>query len=163
MSVGGLGEARCADRHSRAGRASKIADFWSGSETGKSAGTEKIIVRFFGDLLASKKTLVNFICSPPTFINRRTELQKIKGIGKELLTVQGLAPGPKGDGTTRLALENLNGLSTRIAGNSKLEKTKELIDEMELDVHSLVEHHINPRHKQNKMDWPKCLNRGTQR
>ena len=78
MSVGGLGEARCADRHSRAGRASKIADFWSGSETGKSAGTEKIIVRFFGDLLASKKTLVNFYQFPSYLQPEAATYQLIK-------------------------------------------------------------------------------------
>ena len=46
--------------------------------------------------------------------------EEIKGIAKELLTVQGIAPGPKGGGTTRLAMENPNGLNTRIAGNHKL-------------------------------------------
>ena len=75
---------------------------------------------------------------------------EIEGIAKELLTVQGQAPGPKSEGTVRLAMENPNGLGTRIAGNDKLEKAKELADELELDLLALTEHRINPRHRQNK-------------
>ena len=64
-ALGGFGEERCAARHLRAGRASKIADFWTGSGTGKSAGTDKKIVRFSEILRSSKKTLVNFLSVPP--------------------------------------------------------------------------------------------------
>ena len=59
-ALGGLGDGGARHCHLRAGRASKIADFWTGSETGKSAGTEKNIVRFSEILRSSKKTLVNF-------------------------------------------------------------------------------------------------------
>jgi hypothetical protein len=38
------------------------------------------------------------------------------------------------EGVTRLIYENPDGFNTRISGDEKLEKAKELIDELEADV-----------------------------
>ena len=49
-------------------------------------------------------------------------------IAKELLRVRGIAPGNKPDGVTRIIYENSNIFNTRISGNEKVEKPKEVID-----------------------------------
>ena len=64
---------------------------------------------------------------------RRTEqreMKEIKGVTDELLKVHGIAPGKKGEGETRVIYENPNGFNSRITCNEKLEKDKEIIDEM---------------------------------
>ena len=62
------------------------------------------------------------------------ENEEIQGISDDLLNVHGISPGAKPEGVTRLIYENPNGFNTRISGNEKLEKAKELIDELEADV-----------------------------
>ena len=47
-------------------------------------------------------------------------------------------------------MENPNGFNSRIGGNEKLEKSKEIIDELEADIVMYSEHRFNYRHKQNK-------------
>ena len=47
-------------------------------------------------------------------------------------------------------MENPNGLNTSMKDNEKLDKAKELIDELEADVVAYSEHRINCRHKRNK-------------
>ena len=70
-------------------------------------------------------------------------------IAEELLRVHGIAPGKKPEGITRIIYENVNGLNTRISGNEKVEKAKDVIDELEADVVCYNEHRINIKHKQN--------------
>ena len=77
------------------------------------------------------------------------ENQEIQGISNDLLNVHGIAPGAKPEGVTRLIYENPDGFNTRISGNGKLEKAKELIDELEADVVAYSEHKINSAHKDN--------------
>ena len=77
------------------------------------------------------------------------EISEIQGVADELLTVHGVAPGPKPEGVTRMIYENLDGINTRICGNEKLEKEKEIIDELEADLVGIVEHKINVAHKDN--------------
>ena len=55
-------------------------------------------------------------------------------IAKELLRVHGIAPGKKPEVFTRIIYENANSFNTRISGNEKVEKVKEVIDELEADV-----------------------------
>ena len=49
-------------------------------------------------------------------------------ISKELLRVHGTDPGKKPDDVTRIIYENANSFNTRISGNKKVEKAKEVID-----------------------------------
>merc|ERR1712086_334557 len=68
------------------------------------------------------------------------ENEEIQGISNDLLNVHGIAPGAKPEGVTRLIYENPDGFNTRISGNKKLEKAKELIDELGADIVAYSEH-----------------------
>lgn len=50
----------------------------------------------------------------------------------------------------RLIYENLNGLNNRIKDNKKVEKARQVIDELEADIVALNEHRLNFRHKRNR-------------
>ena len=78
------------------------------------------------------------------------ERMEIREVDHELLKIHGVAPGKKAEGVTRMGYENPDGFNTIIKDNDKLEKAKEIIDELELDVMAYSEHRINSRHKQNK-------------
>ena len=67
-ALGGLGEGRCAARHLRAGRASKIGEILIGVKNKKRAGTKENIGRFLEILRSSKITLDNFLSVPPLFL-----------------------------------------------------------------------------------------------
>ena len=71
-------------------------------------------------------------------------------IAEELLRVHGIAPGKKTDGVTRIIYENTNSFNTRISRNEKVEKPKEVIDELEADVVCYNEHRVNTKHKKNR-------------
>ena len=83
-------------------------------------------------------------------ITEQLEMMEAKGIAHEVLQVHGVAPGRKPEGCTRMILENPNGINTRMAGNEKLNKAKEIIDELEADIVAHSEHRVNCRHKDNK-------------
>ena len=68
---------------------------------------------------------------------------------EEVLQVHGFAPPKKTAGTVRLIYENVNGINTRLCKNEKVERMKELHDELEIDVAAYCEHKINYRHKMN--------------
>lgn len=79
------------------------------------------------------------------------ELEEIHGmpVHEEVLQVHGFAPPKKADGTIRLAYENINGLNTKLSDNNKVERMKELHDQLEIDVAAYCEHKINYKHKKN--------------
>jgi len=64
----------------------------------------------------------------------------IRGVSDEILQVHGVLPGRKDDGIIRLLQENANGIPNRLEGNEKLDKAKELIDELGADVVAYNEH-----------------------
>ena len=76
------------------------------------------------------------------------------------MNVHGISPGAKPEGVTRLIYENLNGFNTRISGNEKLEKAKELINELEADVVAYSEHKINSAHKESVNGMGQMFNGG---
>ena len=84
----------------------------------------------------------------------------IEGVLEEVLEVHGVAPTRKGEGVTRLMMENPNGFSTNISGNEKLEKEKEVIDDLEADLVALPEHKVNCRHKHNRNGFRQMFNGG---
>jgi hypothetical protein len=51
---------------------------------------------------------------------------------------------------TRLLYENPDGFNTRLSNNAKLDKSKELIDDLEADIVAFSEHRINLQHKDNR-------------
>jgi len=49
----------------------------------------------------------------------------------------------------RLIYENVNGLQNRLSGNEKVERAKEIHDELEVDIAAYCEHQLNMKHKKN--------------
>jgi hypothetical protein len=70
-------------------------------------------------------------------------------VSDDVLRIHGMALGSKGGGITRLIYENVNGLSNRITDNVKLERAKDLHDELEVDIAAYNEHRLNMAHRQN--------------
>ena len=64
--------------------------------------------------------------------------------------MHGVLPGNKEEGITRLLYENTNGIHNRLGGNEKLNKAKDLINELGADVMAYNEHRQNLRHKENR-------------
>ena len=77
------------------------------------------------------------------------EEEAVRGISDDLLNVHGIAPGAKPEGVSRLIYENIDGINTKISGNEKLEKEKEVIDELGADFAAFCEPRINCAHKDN--------------
>ncbi len=78
-----------------------------------------------------------------------------------LLEVHGLPPGRKSDGVTRLIYENLNGLqSTMSKTNGKLEKARQVIDNLQVDIVCYNEHCQNLQHKANRNGFQQMFNGG---
>jgi exonuclease III len=71
-----------------------------------------------------------------------------------------LVPGSKQEGIVRLIYENLNGLNSRMADNEKLEKAREIIDDLEADIVCYNEHRLNLRHKQNRNGFSQLFRGG---
>eukprot|EP00956_Cyclotella_meneghiniana_P001980 scaffold2227_cov52-Cyclotella_meneghiniana.AAC.2 len=78
------------------------------------------------------------------------EMLEASGVTDTVLQVHGVAPGSKQDGVFRLVYENCNGLSNKISGNDKLDKAREINDELEVDVACYNEHRQNLMHKDNR-------------
>ena len=90
----------------------------------------------------------------------RKEMEEMAGIFDEVLEVHGVAPGRKAEGVTRVLYENCDGMNNNIGGNDKLEKAKEIIDDLEADVVMYNEHRMNLRHKRNKNGMNQMFNGG---
>ena len=75
------------------------------------------------------------------------EMEEVAGIADELLEVHGVAPGKKVEGVIRLLYKDVDGMSNRICNNDKLDKAKELIDELRVDVVAYNEHKMRMGHK----------------
>ncbi len=77
------------------------------------------------------------VAAPPVEDNgeqRRTAEQEvskeIRGVSEYLLNVHGLPPGWKRDGVTRVMCENLNGLQSMLSKNEKLNKARQVINDL---------------------------------
>jgi hypothetical protein len=90
----------------------------------------------------------------------RQELEEVRGVDEYLLKVHGRAPGPKKEGTVRLIYENINGLANRMSGNEKLERGREMIDELEVDIAAFNEIKTNFRNVQNINGLAQLFNGG---
>jgi hypothetical protein len=77
-----------------------------------------------------------------------SEANKIT-IPEEILQVRGFAPPKKGEGTVCLIYENVNGFSNRLSGNAKVERARQIHDELEVDMEAYCEQRLNMRHKKN--------------
>ena len=64
--------------------------------------------------------------------------------------MHGVAPSKKMEGGFRLVTGNRNGINTVIKGNKKLEKAKDIIDDLEADMVAIAEYRVNGKHKRNR-------------
>ena len=85
---------------------------------------------------APKDNLTEFDKDSVTSMEKTVEWKKegTVDIANKLLRVHGIAPGKKPDGVTRIIYENANSFNTIIRENEKVEKSMEVIDELESDV-----------------------------
>ena len=74
-------------------------------------------------------------------------VQAILAKRPDLLEAVWIIPGKKGEGITRLFYENQDGLTTNMSEMSKLEKVKEILDDMEVDCYCFNERKLNLLHK----------------
>jgi hypothetical protein len=81
------------------------------------------------------------------------EARELTSIRDEVLEIHGNRPGRKQDGVIRLMYENANGIDGRFTENWKVEKARELHDELEVDVVAYNEHKLNLKHKMNKVGF----------
>ena len=86
------------------------------------------------------------------------EREEVAGIAEELLEVHGVAPNKKAEGVTRLMYENVDGMLNRISNNDKLDKAKEVIDELGVDVVAYNEHKMRMGHKDNRNSMSQMFN-----
>jgi hypothetical protein len=77
-----------------------------------------------------------------------------------VLKVRGTAPRSKGKGVARLIYENMNGINNRLSNNKKVERAKEIHDELEVDIVGYNEHQLNMRHKLNVNRFHQLLGGG---
>jgi hypothetical protein len=63
--------------------------------------------------------------------------------------VHGHAPPKKAEGTIRLMYENINGLCNRMIKNKKLDRTKAIHNDLEVDIVAYCKHQLNMRHHLN--------------
>ena len=90
----------------------------------------------------------------------KREFQELRGVSDEVLKVHGIAPGKKPEGVTRLIYENVNGLQCKWVNNDKVDKARELHDELEVDIAAYNEHRLNMRHKSNGIGFSRLFNGG---
>jgi hypothetical protein len=65
------------------------------------------------------------------------------GLPDEVLWVHGVAPASKGEGIIRLIYKKMNGISNKMSNNDKLEKAKEIHNELEVDIAAYNKHRLN--------------------
>ena len=87
-------------------------------------------------------------------------MEEIKGVTDEVLKLHGIAPGKKGEGVTRAIYENPNGFNSQINRNEKLEKSKEISDELEADVVAYSKHRLKCKHKDNRNGFSQMFRGG---
>jgi hypothetical protein len=88
-------------------------------------------------------------------------IKEIMEVSDNLLEVHGVPPGQKGEGITRLIYENLNELQTMLSKtNEKLEKARQVIDDLQMDLVCHDDHPQNLRHKPNRNGFRQMFNGG---
>ncbi len=90
------------------------------------------------------------------------ELGKINAmkVNEEMLKIHGYAPPKKNEGIICLVYENVNGFSNCLNNNRKVEKAKEIHDELEVDIAAYCKHQLNMQHRQNCNWFNQLFKRG---
>ncbi len=84
-------------------------------------------------------------------LTEQQEGNRVMGLGvpEEVLLIHGAAPATKPKGVIRLIYENANGISNKLCNNEKVEKAKELHDNIKVDIVAYNEHRLNIQVQQN--------------
>ncbi len=95
----------------------------------------------------------------------KTEQQEISELNsiqvpKEVLQVHGYTPPKKAAGTVRLIYENVNGFCNRLSGNEKVNRVREIHDDLEVDIAAYCEHKFNMKHKKNSSGFSQLFKGG---
>jgi hypothetical protein len=79
------------------------------------------------------------------------EISKLNAIPvlEEVLQIHGFVPLKKAERNVRLIYENVNGLNTHLSNNEKVERMKEIHDELKIGITAYCKHKINFKHKRN--------------
>ena len=85
--------------------------------------------------------------TPYNFTSETDKVQQLLSEKADFLKVLGTAPGSKSEGVSRILLENLNSLPAKLHNNSKLDKLKHVLNNMEADIFGFNEHRNNLKHK----------------
>ena len=88
------------------------------------------------------------------------EIEEIRNVSDDLLEIHGVAPIKKPEGWSRFVYENPDGFNNRLSENEKLDKAREVIDELEADCVAYSEHKLNMRHKDNSNGFRQMFNGG---
>jgi hypothetical protein len=83
------------------------------------------------------------------------EIDRVRELGllDEVHWVHGVALASKCVGTIRLIYKNMNGICNRLSNNAKLEKAREIHNELEVDIAAYNEHWLNLCHHLNVNDF----------
>jgi hypothetical protein len=71
------------------------------------------------------------------------------GVPEEVLRIHGAARAKKAEGVIRLIDENVNGISNKLSNNKNVEKAKEIINDMKVDIVAYNEHRLNMQDRHN--------------
>jgi hypothetical protein len=71
-------------------------------------------------------------------------------VPEEVLQVHGHAPPKKAEGSIRLIYENIIGLCNRMIKNEKLDRTRAIHDNIEVDIMAYCKHQLNMRRRLNR-------------
>jgi hypothetical protein len=71
------------------------------------------------------------------------------GISEEVMQVHGVALPSKCKGVVRLIYENMNGLSNKLSNNDKVDKAKEIHNNLEVDIFTYNKHRLNMHDRRN--------------
>ncbi len=82
------------------------------------------------------------------------------GVPEEVLRIHGAAPASKPEGVIWLIYENANGISNKMSNNEKVEKAKEIMNDLEVDIVAYNEHRLNMRDRQNVNGFGQLFNGG---
>jgi hypothetical protein len=97
------------------------------------------------------------ICNESEIVDQ--EIKEINAIAvpEDLLQIHGYAPPKKSKGTVRLVYKNVNGFNNHHYCNQKVERSKEIHDELKVDIAAYCKHKLNMRHKKNRNGLCVCV------
>jgi hypothetical protein len=89
------------------------------------------------------------ICNESKIVDQEIEEIDAITVPEDLLQSHGYTPPKKSEGTVRLVYKNVNGFSNQICCNQKVERSKEIHNELKVDIVAYCKHKLNMRHKKN--------------